>query len=54
MNYKLKCRNYFFSFILSALIYYQVEYSEHSEKNNLPELTLEQSQEVPGKKQAVL
>ncbi len=44
MNYKLKSLIYLFAFILSALIYYQVENSE--DNNNMPELTLEQTEDA--------
>lgn len=44
MNYKLKSLMYLFAFILSALIYYQVENSE--ENKNVPELTLEQAEDA--------
>jgi len=52
MNYKVKSLIYLFAFILSALLYYQAENTE--DKNNLPELTLEQSKEAPVAQKAVL
>ena len=52
MNYKVKSLIYFFAFILSALLYYQVENSQ--DENNLPELTLEQSNEAPETQDPVL
>jgi hypothetical protein len=51
MNYKVKSLIYLFAFILSALLYYQVE---NKEDNNLPELTMEQSGEAPEAQKAVL
>ena len=52
MNYKVKSLIYLFAFILSALLYYQVENAE--DKNNLPELTLEQSKDAPESQKPVL
>ena len=52
MNYKVKSLIYLFAFILSALLYYQVDNAE--DKNHLPELTLEQSKEAPETQKAIL
>lgn len=52
MNYKVKSLIYLFAFLLSALLYYQVENT--GDNNNLPELTLEQSEEAPAGQDAVL
>ncbi len=55
MNYKLKSLVYLFAFILSALLYYQVESSENAEDHkNLPELTLQKDKEAPVNNDAVL
>ena len=52
MNYKIKSLIYLFAFILSALLYYQVENGKY--QNNLPELTLEQSNEASEAQDPVL
>ena len=52
MNYKVKSLIYLFAFILSALLYYQAENGE--DQNNLPELTMEQSNEATEAQDPVL
>ena len=52
MNYKVKSLIYLFAFILSALLYYQVENAE--DQTNLPELTLGQSNEATEAQDPVL
>ncbi|MEJ2161992.1 MAG: hypothetical protein P8X60_01365 [Robiginitalea sp.] len=43
MNYKIKSLVYLFAFILSALLYYQVEERPNEvNKNQLPELTMQE------------
>jgi hypothetical protein len=52
MNYKVRSLIYLFAFILSALLYYQVENGE--DPKTLPDLTLEQSNEAPETQDPVL
>ena len=55
MNYKIKSLIYLFAFIVSSLLYYQVEESENAEENkNLPELSSKQTKEDPEMKKEVI